>query len=65
MTIRQICDINYLKHIVFFSFGHCVVCPSSIDGFWLTLWYLQVLLNTIREYLYMYTVNSNEFTPSC
>lgn len=47
---------------VFFSFDQCVVCPSSIDGFWLTLWYLQVLLNTIREYLYMYTVNSNEFT---
>ena len=23
-----------------FSFGHCVVCPSSIYGFWLPLWYL-------------------------
>ena len=23
--------------------GHCVVCPSSIDGFWLPLWYLQTL----------------------
>jgi hypothetical protein len=22
-----------------FSFGHCVVCSSSIDGFWLHLWY--------------------------
>ena len=27
-----------------FSFGHCVVCPSSIYGFWLPLWYLQTLL---------------------
>jgi hypothetical protein len=23
------------------SFGHCVVCPSSIYAFWLPLWYLQ------------------------
>ena len=27
-----------------FFFGHCVVCPSSIYGFWLPLWYLQILL---------------------
>ena len=26
------------------SFGHCVVCFSSIYGFWLPLWYLQTLL---------------------
>jgi hypothetical protein len=28
-----------------FSFGHCVVCSSSIFGFWLPLWYLQTLLD--------------------
>jgi hypothetical protein len=28
-----------------FSFGHCVVCPSKIYGFWLPLWYLQTLLS--------------------
>ena len=27
-----------------FSFGHCVVCLSSIYGFVLSLWYLQTLL---------------------
>jgi fatty-acid desaturase len=27
----------------FVSFGHCVVCSSSIYGFWLPLWYLQTL----------------------
>jgi hypothetical protein len=27
-----------------FSFGHCVVCSSSIYGFWLPFWYLQTLL---------------------
>ena len=26
-----------------FSFGHCVVCSSSIYGFWLPLWYLLTL----------------------
>jgi hypothetical protein len=30
---------------VLLSFGHCVVCSSSIYGFWLTLWYLQTLLS--------------------
>jgi uncharacterized membrane protein len=24
-----------------FTFCHCIVCPSSIYGFWLPLWYLQ------------------------
>ena len=32
-----------------FSFGHCVVCSSSIYGFWLPLLYLQTLL--IKAYL--------------
>jgi hypothetical protein len=27
-----------------FSFGHCVVCSSSIYGFWLPLWHLQTLI---------------------
>ena len=27
-----------------FSFCHCIVCPSSIYGFWLPLWYLQASL---------------------
>jgi hypothetical protein len=26
------------------SVDHCVVCPSSIYGFWLPLWYLQICL---------------------
>ena len=29
-----------------FSFVHCVVCPSSIYGFLLPLWYLQTFLYT-------------------
>ena len=27
-----------------FSFCHCIVCPSSIYGFWFPLWYLQASL---------------------
>ena len=32
-----------------FSFGRCVVCSSSIYGFWLPLWYLQTLLVTCHQ----------------
>jgi hypothetical protein len=34
---------------VLLSFGHCVVCSSSIYGFWLPLSYLQTLLITHRN----------------
>ena len=33
-----------------FSFGHCVVCPSSIYGFWLPLWHLQTLFSAAPVY---------------
>ena len=35
-----------------FSSGHCVVCSSSIYGFWLPLWYYQTLLNTSTTLIY-------------
>jgi hypothetical protein len=41
------CPFGIFKLFLFFcpfSFGHCVVCSSSIYGFWLPLWYLQTLL---------------------
>ena len=31
-----------LSFCPFLVFGHCVVCPVSIYGFWLPLWYLQI-----------------------
>jgi hypothetical protein len=34
---------SFLSFYLFY-FGHCVVCPSSIYGFWLPFWYLQTLL---------------------
>ena len=36
------CDIWLLS----FSFDHCIVCPSSIYGIWLPLWYLQTFHKT-------------------
>ena len=29
------------------SIGHCIVCPSSIYGFWLPLWYLLVIVLSV------------------
>ena len=37
------CFVDRCLSFCSFSFGHCVVCPSSIYGFWLPLWYIQTL----------------------
>jgi hypothetical protein len=37
------CFVDRCLSLCTFSFGHCGVCPSSIYGFWLPLWYLQTL----------------------
>ena len=39
-----VCFIDRCLSFCTFSFAHCVVCSSSIYGFWLPLWYLQPLL---------------------
>jgi hypothetical protein len=39
-----VCFVDRYLSFYAFSFGHCVVCSSSIYGFWLPLWYLQTLL---------------------
>jgi len=43
--VLYVCFVDRCLFFCTFSFGHCVVCSPSIDGFWLTLWYLQTLLN--------------------
>ena len=40
-----VCFVDRCLSFCTFSFGHCVVCSSSIYGFWFPLWYLQTLLN--------------------
>ena len=39
-----VCFVNLCLSFCHFYFGHCVVCSSSIYGFWLPLWYLQTRL---------------------
>ena len=29
------------------SFGHCIVCPTSIYAFWLPLWYLLAIVSSV------------------
>jgi hypothetical protein len=41
-----VCFVDRCLSFCTFSFGHCVVCSSSIYGFWLPLLYLQTLLVT-------------------
>jgi len=39
-----VCFVDLCLSFCTFSFSHCVICCSSIYGFWLHLWYLQTLL---------------------
>ncbi len=43
--ILYVCFVDRCLSFCTFSLGHCVVCSTSIYGFWLPLWYLQTLLN--------------------
>ena len=45
--ILYVCFVDRCLSFCTFSFGHCVVCSSSIYGFWLPLWYLQTPLLTM------------------
>ena len=46
--VLRVCSVNRCLSFCTFSFGHFIVCPSSIYGFWLPLWYLQTLLSFIH-----------------
>ena len=41
--VLYVCFVDRCLSFCTFSFGHCVVCSSSIYGFWLPLWYLLTL----------------------
>ena len=38
--------------LIFFSFCHFVVCPSSIYGFWFPIWYRQTLRRFVLTPIY-------------
>jgi hypothetical protein len=42
--VLYVCFVDRCLSFCTFSFGHCVVCSSSIYGFWLPLCYIQTLL---------------------
>ena len=39
--VLGVCFVNRCLSFCPFSFGHCIVGPSSFYGFWLPLWFLQ------------------------
>ena len=41
--VLYVCFVDRCLSFCTFSFGHCVVCSSSIYGYRLPLWYLQTL----------------------
>ena len=43
ILVLYVCFVDRCLSFCPFSFGHCVVCSSSIYGFWLLLWYLKTL----------------------
>ena len=47
-----VCFVDRCESLCSFSFDHCVVCPSSIYGLWLPLWYLQTLLTSVARSSY-------------
>jgi len=49
--VLYVCFVYRCLSFCTFPFGHCVVCSSSIYGFWLPLWYLQTLLVCIKQCL--------------
>jgi len=55
--VLYVCFVDRCLSFCAFSFGHCVVCSSSIYGLWLPLWYLQTLLID-NHYLYFLFLNS-------
>jgi hypothetical protein len=42
--VLNVCFVDRCLSFCPFSFGHYVVCSSSIYGFWLPLWYHQTVL---------------------
>ena len=48
--VLYVCFVDRCLSFCTFSFGHCVVCSSSIYVFWLPLWYLQTLLWSLNTW---------------
>jgi hypothetical protein len=49
--VLYVCFVDHCSSFCTFSVDHCVVCSSSIYGFWLPLWYLQTLPTHLKHIL--------------
>jgi len=57
-----VCSVDCCLSFCPFSFGHCVVCPSSSYGFWLSLLYHQTpLIPSLSRSLWLF---QRKFNPS-
>jgi hypothetical protein len=50
MTCLCVCFVYRCLSFCTFSFGHSVICYSSICGFWLPLWDLQTLISSKKNW---------------
>jgi hypothetical protein len=46
--VLYVCFVDRCLFFCTLSFGHCVVC-SSMYGFWLRLWYFQIILISYKS----------------
>jgi hypothetical protein len=53
---------KYTKEVILVYFGHCIVNTSSIYGFWLLLWYILVIVLSIRR---LFTTSDYSFGIFC
>ena len=70
VTQSLVLCVCFVHRCLYFSFGHCVVCSSSIYGFWSPLWYLQTLFSlchlqwTFHIFIFFYhLIEINLFSP--
>ena len=52
--VSCMCFVDRCLSFCTFSFGHCIVCSSSIYGFGLPIWYLQAL----HTHVLLYFINT-------
>jgi hypothetical protein len=52
--VLYVCFVDRCLSFCQFSFGHCVVCSSSIYGLWLPLWYLVAIVLSVLPWLTAY-----------
>jgi hypothetical protein len=59
------CFVDHCLFCCLFSFDHCVVCLSSIDDFWLPLWYLLAIVLSVLLRLTTSDYPFGIFWPLC